>query len=89
MWHNIRAELPNGTHRDFTVGADSLANARSMAAQQLGQEFPASMQLSFDWRGQVVFVNTVPAEELIPTRRFPLSLLFKLASIKKDLWPVS
>lgn len=66
---NIRAELPGGEYRDFKVGAETLKDARWRAQEHIEDNIMGiklqSPNPTYDWRGQVVFVDCQPPEEVV------------------------
>ena len=65
----IRAEFPNDKFADFKVTAETLLDARRKAEEYIEDNYISDRELlrqHFDWRGQVVFVNCQPAEEMVP-----------------------
>lgn len=95
MQHNIRAEFEDGTFEDFVVGAPNLVLMRAGAAARIGAKYPASKRLVLSWCGQVVFVNSEPAEERAPWindgHKWAMIDLFNPRSIKnkKDRRPLA
>lgn len=76
MLYHIRAELPDGTHRDFKAPGhetdvdknSGMKDARARVDDQLRQEFGPDTRT--EWRGMVVFVNReVPLTTKLRTRR--------------------
>ena|SRR5689334_15114350 len=90
MKYNIRAEFERYSFKDFTIEAPDLTMARDLAESWIATEYPATCgELpKFDWRGQVVFVNTIPAEERprgLSGIQFSLDQLLHRDSIRKPL----
>lgn len=60
---HIRAELPENRFVDFSVSAETLNEARLKAQTEIefgNGKFDVGIIPSFEWRGQVVFVNREP-----------------------------
>ena len=88
MRYNIRVELPSAAGNranDITVDAPTLTFARDKAENRIRETYKSLVVSTFDWRGQVVFVNCGPAEDSrrIPIVRYPLGAMFHPRSLKQ------